>query len=89
MLLVNKEALKQARAELAKQKIIIGENELAEAVHTYLLHAPADIGRIARLVKAAEGVEEWWLRDGKKRMDGAPWCIFAIRSALDEFRGKK
>jgi len=34
------------------------------------------------LVEAARAVEQWWLEDGLKYFDAAPYAIFAIRAAL-------
>lgn len=37
-----------------------------------------------RLREAAVEVENWWLSDGKKSFYGAPYAMFAIRSALKD-----
>lgn len=31
-----------------------------------------------------ERVEEWWLREGMHKFDGAPECIFAVRHATSK-----
>ena len=42
--------------------------------------------RITELEKVAQAVEEWWLSEGMKHFDGAPYAIFAIHAALKETR---
>lgn len=38
--------------------------------------------RIEELEQAGRLVEEWWLEQGAKHFDGAPYAIFALRSVL-------
>jgi hypothetical protein len=40
--------------------------------------------RIAELEAAGNLVVEWWLSEGMKLMDGAPYAMFRLRSALGE-----
>lgn len=40
------------------------------------------------LYEAAIAVEEWWLREGMHEFNGAPACMFRIRSALTKARGE-
>jgi hypothetical protein len=37
---------------------------------------------IERYEKALRGVEEWWLTEGMKHFTGAPYAIYAVRTAL-------
>lgn len=34
------------------------------------------------LHEAARAVETWWIDEGMKHFDGAPYAIFALRSAI-------
>lgn len=43
-------------------------------------HSAAD--EIERFLAAAKAVEDWWLSEGMKHFDGAPYAIFAVRAAL-------
>ena len=59
-----------------------------EDVSGYMLGEAAD--EICRLRKnneylqaAAESIVKWWLEEGMKHFDGAPFAIFAIRQALE------
>ena len=36
-----------------------------------------------KLRAAGEGVVKWWLEGGSMRLEGAPYCMFALRRALD------
>ncbi|TWB61631.1 hypothetical protein FBZ98_101976 [Rhizobium sp. ERR 922] len=47
-----------------------------------LLDEAAD--RIEELEQAARLVEEWWLEQGSAHFTGAPYAIFALRSALSD-----
>lgn len=40
--------------------------------------------RIEELEQAARLVEEWWLEQGSAHFAGAPYAIFALRSALSD-----
>ncbi|MCC8949313.1 hypothetical protein H8A97_30480 [Bradyrhizobium sp. Arg62] len=40
--------------------------------------------RLADALKALKAVEDWWLTEGMKHFDGAPYAIFAARAALQE-----
>lgn len=45
--------------------------------------APAEpVAVSSRLIEAAKAVEAWWLEVGMKRFTGAPYAMFALRSAL-------
>ena len=37
---------------------------------------------IKNLERVCCQVEEWWLSDGMKNFQGAPWCIFDLRALL-------
>ncbi|CAN7519760.1 hypothetical protein [Brucella pseudogrignonensis] len=39
--------------------------------------------QLAALKDAAKSVEDWWLSEGMNHFHGAPYCIFAIRAALE------
>ncbi|MCM0751991.1 hypothetical protein DEA98_14050 [Brucella pseudogrignonensis] len=39
---------------------------------------------LAALKDAAKSVEDWWLSEGMNHFPGAPYCIFAIRAALED-----
>jgi hypothetical protein len=41
------------------------------------------------LVRAAREVEQWWLSEGMKKFNGAPYAIFALRAALSAKEGQK
>ena len=34
------------------------------------------------MIAALQAVEDWWLSEGMKHFDGAPYAIFAVRAAL-------
>lgn len=38
--------------------------------------------RQREMISALKAVEEWWLSEGMKHFNGAPYAIFAVRSAL-------
>ena len=46
----------------------------------------AETERAARVKAEAalRAVEEWWLAEGMKHFNGAPYAIFAVRAALGE-----
>lgn len=49
-----------------------------------LLAAPGEaISNHRKIFSAAKSVEQWWISEGKNSFDGAPYCIFALRQALD------
>jgi hypothetical protein len=39
--------------------------------------------RIAELEAVLKEVEDWWLSDGMKLLDGAPYAMFRVRAALN------
>ena len=41
------------------------------------------VSEIKKLRAAGEGVVKWWLEGGSMRLEGAPYCMFALRRALD------
>jgi len=83
--------LKQARADNAAKETRIKELEeevewAQNAVLARQRHAEARCEtlevKLAAAEKAARSVEEWWLSEGMKHFDGAPYCIFATRAVL-------
>lgn len=40
--------------------------------------------RAERMAEALREVEEWWLSEGMKHFNGAPYAMFAVRAALTE-----
>jgi hypothetical protein len=48
---------------------------------TRLLSAEAKVKRQNAIL---QNVERWWLAEGMEKFTGAPHCIFALRTALQE-----
>lgn len=44
----------------------------------------AERARAERMAEALREVEEWWLSEGMKHFNGAPYAMFAVRAALTE-----
>ncbi|MDR6431980.1 hypothetical protein [Brucella pseudogrignonensis] len=64
---------REAQSSPHNAKDCLDEQLCAEALGTQL----------AALKDAAKSVEDWWINEGMNHFPGAPYCIFAIRAALE------
>ncbi len=83
------EALEAKDGQIAKLEAdkvhLLGALEREEQIHAERTdELEAKILRIAELEEVGNHVVEWWMSEGMKLMNNAPYAMFRLRSALGD-----